>query len=98
MLQKAWKNPAGLLLAGTDAEAKLWEQRAIEYWALQGYKYGLVIDLENTATFLQGDLVLSQAVVLHVVPGARVSEKRWREQNPPAKIIAQLGFEHRGRA
>lgn len=92
--QRVWQN--NLNLNGADAELALWERRAIEYWALQGYKYGILFDLEHTENYLQGDRVLSRARVLGVLKGQRIPEKEWRKINPPGRVIAQLGFDTNG--
>lgn len=91
--QKTWRVQGGLLERGTDAELAKWETRAIEYWALQGYKYGVIFDLESTQNYLVDDVFITTARVAHVVPGNRIPEVVWRSQNPPAKIMAQLGID-----
>lgn len=90
VLQMSWR----VLVVGDGgpSETALWDQRAIEYWALQGYKYGLIFDLENTINFLAGDVFISNAAVGHVVPGERIDERAWRKMNPPSKVMAQLGI------
>ena len=88
--QMTWQVTSAL--QGSDAELALWDQRAIEYWALQGYKYGVVYEIENTNNYLVGDVFVSRALVMGVLQGRRISEKKWREANPPAKVMAQLGI------
>ena len=64
---------------------RIWTKRCIEYWALQGRKYGAVIDLDRvTVDFSPGGLVRSSARVVAVVPGKRVDEHEWRRLNSPA--------------
>lgn len=88
--QRAWKVTTAL--AGSDAELALWDARAIEYWALQGYKYGVVYELEHTSNYLVGNTFVSRARVMGVLKGTRIEEHAWRAANPPGKVAAQLGI------
>ena len=79
------------LLSG-DGELETWEKRAIQYWALQGRKYGWVIDLEDTETVIHDNMVVSRAVVAKIIPGRRISDTEWRIKNNPEAIAKELGF------
>jgi len=86
--QKVWQRQH--LLSG-DGELETWERRAIQYWALQGRKYGLVIDLEDVQNVIIGDHVVSRVMIAHVVPGDRISETAWRANNTREDMKRELG-------
>ena len=88
--QRAWQVTTAL--EGSDAELALWDGRAIEYWALQGYKYGVLYELEHTSNYLVGNTFVSRARVMGVLKGTRIEERAWRAANPPGKVAAQLGI------
>lgn len=89
--EKTWQR---LLHDPSDAERSIWARRALEYWTLQARKYGILYDIPGIQLIFWQDepLVTSRCMVAGVLPGRRVTEKAWREANPPGKLVTELGF------
>lgn len=88
--EKVWKRLQGAVFEG---ERETQARRALEFWTLQGLKYGVVYDIENIELLmLEKGIVLSRCKVLAVIPGERITSEQWRAQNSPASLVGRMGL------
>lgn len=94
LLERGWRR--AVWGGGSQTEAELWRKRAVDYWALQAVKYGLVMDLANIEVHLNDKLpvVVTRCRILAVLPGRRVSEREWRAMYSPAHVAHAMETLH----
>lgn len=87
MREKSWQR-----LPGFGDEREVWAKRALRYWTLQGRKYGIMYDVHGIELIFWDNepVITSRCRIVGIIPGERVSDKRWRERNPPGQLIAEL--------